>query len=276
MRTAIAGRYSVAMPSYPRILKSICSGRNIVLCNPPHETFAKAKQPKPASAVYDSQAAEVLHRVVKRKPVMFGFVLPRAFADGQDFRVLREEVTNAYADVSVVMLPDKAFGKAGQETALLIAHNLRKNRNRYYSANVSEEEWEAFLQTRKPFDEYETTALQRNENNRPILWHPPLQRLWDYLDDCPTLDAYAEVHRGIEYNRPVEECVFDTPQPYTRTGVQTMDGYLEAFVVKRHQYLSVNPEEMKYLAYQLPWKSSKGVGQHVTYKSRLLADCRGN
>ena len=202
----------------------------VVLCNPPHETFAKAEQPKPTTAVYDNQAAEVLHRVLKHKPPIIGFVLPRTFTDGQAFLALREEIVNTYNDVSVVVLPDKAFEKASQEVVLLMAHNLGERGQRYYSANVSEDEWESFLRTGRPFDEYETSTLSRHENGTPILWYPPLQKLWNYLADYPKLDAYAEIHRGIQYNSPVEASVFDTPQPDTRPGVSTQSGYMEALV----------------------------------------------
>ncbi len=230
---------------------------NIVLCNPPFEDFKNTDLGKPENAIYDTQAAEALHRVLLYPPKMLGFVLPRLFVDSPKYNSLREKIVENYKDIQVLTLPEKAFRETQTETALLIANNAAASSNRYFSANVSEAQWDKFRISRKPFDAHDSPSLKRNVKGSPLLWRPPLFEIWNYLEKNSKMNDVAEIHRGIEYSRPVKECVFDSPQPHTLPGLQVHDGYLEAYFVKSRQHLSVAPQEMLYKAYQLPWHRPK-------------------
>jgi len=229
----------------------------IVLCNPPFGDFTPPERLNlPAEALYRKEA-EALRRVLLQPPTFLGFVLPRTFLNSNVFRPLRQDIVTHYNDVSIVALPDSVFQKADQEVALLIAHNLSASNKRFRSILVNKEDYKNFIRADEPTWRAKTEVMPQAGVNDVRLWTTPLQHVWDALKGYPTLGDLANVHRGIEYNRPVKECVSDTPHPTFVPGLQIVKGYMEALVVKDYQHLCVDPQVMVRQTYLLPWNLPK-------------------
>jgi hypothetical protein len=265
-------RYSLILADYPnrdswRVAQAdaftdprfdqYLSEAGVVFCNPPYGTFSPEQQtylPKDATTYKESEA---LRRVMASRPPILGFVLPRTFLDRRDFRQLRLDIVARYSDVSVTVLPEKTFSYADSEVVLLLAHSLRHSGASYRSALVDKDDYEQFVTTGKPTWEEEHTTVLHRGNDDVILWRTPLQRVWDAVATLPHLGDFISLRRGIQYKLPVSECVSDDERDGFVPGVQTINGYLQAYTVQKHQYLCTQPEIMMALAYQLPWHQPK-------------------
>jgi hypothetical protein len=62
---------------------------------------------------------------------------------GQSYKRVREKIARRYQDIEIVSLPDKVFGKAQHETALVIGKRPREDGNitRVLHRKVSDQDW---------------------------------------------------------------------------------------------------------------------------------------
>lgn len=235
---------------------------NIVLCNPPFESFsaedrenygsfASKRKPKPL---------EVLKRVLENPPKLMGFVLPRTFVAGRDYRSVRSEIGSKYSSVEVLALPDRVFQHSESESALLVASGLN-------GFNVSLKTGE--LYTWHPTSTYEIVPSYQHEEFvedgeaalRDGLTISELKSIWDQTASMSRLEDVAEVRRGIQYKESFKHSlsplVSDEGGPGFALGVQKVKGFVEPYLVKDTLYLNVSQNAAITAIAQIPWAEPK-------------------
>jgi len=220
----------------------------IVLCNPPFSDLPERGTRARYRAGAAKRAVEALNRVMQHPPAQLGFVLPKAFVSGQEYRDARRRLAETYQELDVVALPDSVFKYSDVETALLIAHGARTSSPRRSVASVTKQDYERFLQTGTPTWREELPAKLIDAPNYPVFWRTPFWRVWETLERLPRLGDVAEVHRGIEQKNSREratELVSLTPVPGLRAGLVNVDSSFEPFVTPLLRYLSIDPAEIR-------------------------------
>jgi hypothetical protein len=160
--------------------------------------------------------------------------------------------------VEVVELPDRIFGAALIESALLIARDRRPAdaaRISLVSTEVADRDRVAFLKTGKVSV---LRSMERALDDPPTgeLWIPPLHSLWDYLRSRPTLDQRLEVHRGIEWQYEQDQAWSDGPKPGYRKGLQTARN-LKQYLLPPPVWLDCKPQSLRGNAIDYPWDEPK-------------------
>jgi hypothetical protein len=168
-----------------------------------------------------------------------------------------------YKDITLVELP-AIFTFSEAETVLLIAHGNQTSQPTWHSVIVEKKDYQQFIYTGRPTLQ---TAIPfnliRNGEERDILWHGRLQRVWDELASLPRLGDVADIHRGIEYKLSLEEnedrLVSGVPQEGFARGLRQVTDDFEPYIASSSTYLNMNPELMLYKAYKLPWDKPKVI-----------------
>jgi hypothetical protein len=263
-------RYSLILADYPnpdgwRIenadvfaslkLNSYLSDANIVLCNPPYGDFIPEQRRASSLIQSANKAVEALRRVLQRPPKMLGFVLPRVFVNGQSYRDIRQQIVSSYANIEVVALPDAPFQYSDAETILLIGHGERYKQARHVAKLVIKQDYQQFARTGEPT--WQTEWLSDDAN--PILWHTPLQRIWDTLAHLSRLEDMFDIHRGVQYKSSVAEHVSDIARSGFVAGLAKIAESLEPYNIVSFKYLDANSEMMLYEAYKRPWDKPKVI-----------------
>ncbi|MGO9171127.1 MAG: N-6 DNA methylase [Rhodomicrobium sp.] len=243
------------------VLQRRMGSNNVILCNPPFEAFTELERTKYAIArqCYSKPAA-VMTAALDAHPLALAFVLPRPFILDQQFSEQRRKVEQLYGDVELVELPDRIFGASTIESTLLIAREPRPPAPsfiRLRSTEVADRGRIAFLKTGE--------ITSQRESTRPVevpptgdLWIPPLQALWEYVRSLPRLDAYFDIHRGIEWKSGQDEAWSDQPHAGYRQGLHTARGTRQ-YVTPDPVWLDCRPERLLYKAIDLPWDRPKLV-----------------
>lgn len=246
----------------PRLPAELKKAR-VVLCNPPFERFSDDERSSYPDPIAPSKAVEALTRVLQQPPDLLGFVLPRAFRDGQSYRPARHQLVDTYEQLELVELPDTAFTHSSAETILLLAHGHTTGTLRLRAATVRKPDYERFLHTGEPSSKAESILPVAEAARAPALWVSALERVWQALAEYPNLGTVADVHRGIEYNVPLAknlpELVSTTPRPGFVSGLARVTDRFEPYIVPRHVYLNTSPELMLYAVYRLPWSRPKVI-----------------
>ena len=108
------------------VLTDRLQGQAVILCNPPFEAFNQTDRDTYALARQTySKPVAVLDAALAARPLALAFVLPRPFIQDRQFAEQRRQIEVLYGSVELVELPDRIFGAAVIESALLIARNLR-------------------------------------------------------------------------------------------------------------------------------------------------------
>jgi hypothetical protein len=239
----------------------------IVLSNPPHEDFNSGERP---DGSHHNRAAEALRRVLIHPPKLLGFVMPLSFVDGNDYKVLRQQLVENYPDITVTSLPDNVFGKASQQTALIAAHRLDLDKSkRYIFASVSADDYRnTFRTTGKATITEERETLPQSADGSPVIWQKPageLKILWDFLASYPTLGDFAELHRGFEWKTKEGEtsstssAVSNVEREGFSPGLHKADDSVEDYVATQVSYLDVRPESILYKPRQWKWDQPKAL-----------------
>ncbi len=240
---------------------------NLILCNPPFESFTEAERaryPRIAARSFN-KAAAVLGAVLDRPPVGLGFVLPRAFIDKPSFSEERRRVEKLYADIELVALPERTFKVSSIESCLLIAQSPRiadrARRTSLRSSVVTSRDRSAFLHSGKITT---SRTQERPFDGRPSgnLWVRELEDLWRYLGDYPTLGSLVDIHRGIEWKERQSLAVSAEPKPGYRKGLHSANS-VRPFVLGKTVWLDVRRERLLYDAVDLPWHRPKLVANAV-------------
>ena len=174
---------------------------NIVLCNPPFESFSEDERGRYDNLFSVRKPAEILSRVLQNPPELLGFVLPRVFLKGRGYRKLRSQLGNTYASVELLALPERVFQHSRAETVLLLAYGRGQGIVRLRAGEVYEGDHKGFysIQPSYEFDEHVEDAGRVFEHG---MWRPPLNEVWQATANLKRLSDVSSVHRGIEYNLP--------------------------------------------------------------------------
>lgn len=231
----------------------------VILCNPPFEAFSQTDRDAYALAQQSySKPVAVLDAALAARPRALAFVLPRPFIQDRQFAEQRRKVEALYGSVELVELPDRIFGAAVIESALLIARDLRPAQAdtiALLSTEVADQDRLAFLKTGKVTIQ---RALERPVGNpaKGDLWIPPLHTLWAHLAHNPILGERLEVHRGIEWNYAQDQAWSSDEQPGYRRGYATARN-LKQYVLPRSVWLDCRPETLRGNAINHPWDEPK-------------------
>src|SRR6266404_776792 len=243
---------------------------SVVLCNPPFEKFDSDYRESHAISSF-RKGAEALVRVLEFPPPMLGFVLPRSFIDGQDYRIARAGVDKTYNHIETVRLPDNTFVHSNVEPILLIAYGKRTSHPTRRSTLVEKPDYKHFKRTYEPTWSVENPLPSTYGGPALIFWSTPLQRVWDALLHSAKFESIADPHRGIEYNISVEKnesLLFSEDwKPGFTKGLRNVPASgLEPYLIKRHIYLNMDERYMLYKAYRLPWDQPKVIANAARIK----------
>jgi hypothetical protein len=234
---------------------------NVIICNPPFESFTAEERIRYPEAFRRSAAKPiaVLNAVLDAKPLAIGFVLPEPFIRGKQYAAQRRRIEQMYAEVELVSLPDRTFNASVIRSSLLIARALRDPaaepaRTSIRCAVVSERERDAFLSTGQ-------LSVVR-EQTRPLagtgdLWIEELADVWSYLQSADTLGEIAAVHRGIEWRSDQAAAVRNHAQPGFVPGIHASGAMRMFATTGAPVWLDARPERLMYKAINLPWSEPK-------------------
>jgi hypothetical protein len=241
------------------VLTERLRGRKVILCNPPFESFSQADRERYALARQTySKPVAVLDAALAARAQAIAFVLPRPFIQDRQFSEQRRKIEALYGSVELVELPDRIFGAAAIESALLIARDLRPeqaNTIALLSTEVADRDRLAFLKTGKVTVQ---RGLKRQVGATPLgnLWIPPLHTLWAHVARNPTLDECLKVHRGIEWTYSQSHASSPEAKPGYRPGLITARD-LRQYMLPNPVWLDCRPDVLRHNAINLPWARPK-------------------
>lgn len=238
-------------------------GARIVLCNPPFEDFKKAEKAKYGSSVGTSKPHDVLERVLRHshKDACLGFVLPRAFVDGQSYRQVRRELAERFGSIDLVALPDKVFRYAEVETVLLLAHSPEPHdRTRVHFSEVFKPQLPQFLDS-GAVERTDAAAFSSVEAETKGLHVPVMQEIWEYLAHLPKLGSIAEIHRGVEWQPSADKSKYASPKekPGWWRGLWNIEEGFEAFSPPKPCWLNPDPKYRRRNSWDFPWAKPKVI-----------------
>lgn len=241
------------------VLQERMRGQNVILCNPPFESFAANERALyPIANQSYSKPVAVLAAALDARPLALAFVLPRPFILDRQFAEQRRTIEKLYGDVELVELPDRIFGASGIESALLVAREPRPPAPAIItlrSTEVSDRDRLAFLQTGKTTTERQLVRPV-DEPASGDLWVPPLQALWKFLAATPQLGRHFTIHRGIEWKSAQDAAWSTQRHGGYRRGLHTARGARQ-FLSARPVWLDCRPERLLYSAIDLRWEKPK-------------------
>jgi hypothetical protein len=268
-------RYSLILADYPnpdgwkideddvfesKLFAEHLQAANIVLSNPPYASFSAEERKRYTALRSPDKAAEALLRVLDNPPLMLGFLLPRSFIDSRIYRTARQQLADAYEEISLIALPDNAFRYSEVETAIVMAHGtIPKTKRVWYSSFVAKQDYDKFALT-GAFTWSEREEVQVPIPPDPQLWQTPLyKQLHKHIAGLPVLGEYVDIHQGVQYLEPVKQYVSDRPQLGYIPGIHNVSDGLEPYVVRDHKYLRVSPELMRRKAHERAWDKPKVI-----------------
>lgn len=233
--------------------------QTIILCNPPFEAFSTDDRDKYSLArrTYSKPIA-VLDAAIAAAPLAMAFVLPRPFIQDRQFAGQRRQIERLYGSVELVELPDRIFGAAATESALLIARDRQIPQTKkisLVSTEVADRDRLAFLKTGK-------VSVQRSADRvaadppRGDLWIPPLETVWAHFSGRRRLSDLLISHRGIEWNYEQDLAWSRDPEPGYRRGLHTARS-LKQFVLPQPVWLDCRKESLRGNAIEHPWDKPK-------------------
>lgn len=228
---------------------------DIILCNPPFESFTDNERRK-YRGTNGSKAIFALEIALKVKPSALGFVVPRALLVDRSYRELRRQVETCYREIELVSLPDGVFNVSEADTALLIAREplTATRQQRVRSSEVFDRDIKLFMQTGAPSRTRDSVRLQPGMHGD--LWLPPLSSLWEYLSMNPRVDALVHGHWGLRWNGG-EQSFRSRPKPAIGWSLGVLNSVdLNQFKLGHVSYLDTRAAEV-YGALDLPWSQPK-------------------
>ena len=265
-----------------------------VLCNPPFENLDKASQTR-YSVSTPRQPAALLKHVLKHlhPDGVLGFVLPQQqMLDGQGYRLIREILVERFEHIELLSLPDRAFKHAQAETVVLLALSPRQHglhRANVVHRKVDYRDWPAFR------TKHEVTREDESVIGVPgaakSLAIPDLAGIWDKLSNFQSLESVAELHRGIEWCKPISDrkeqgpknladIVRDSHSTGFHLGVPP-GAKLEMYLTPPLKYLSMRPADERGNSYDHPWDqpkiiANKNRNSRGRWRLAAFVDARGD
>ncbi|HEY6242566.1 MAG TPA: N-6 DNA methylase [Pyrinomonadaceae bacterium] len=243
----------------------------VVLCNPPFGKFAPDEREhyQPSSS---EKPAELLNKVLEslHPGGVLGFVLPRIIVDGRSYSNVRRRLVDRFAQIELTVLPDKAFD-ADSEIGLLIATEpIPHDACRLISRKVKDDHkaWREFeLGHQVTSDHVVVLGAEKAASSFAV---PDLPEVWDYLSSYEVLNQVAELHRGIEWNKPLTKngketgnrakLIHEEPSAGFIPGVAPQSAF-NVFQTPRTWFLNTQPANQRRNAYKHPWHKPKAILQ---------------
>jgi hypothetical protein len=239
----------------------------VVLCNPPFEDFTQSERESYGRGILSvHKPYEVIRRVLKHPPAMFGFVVPKSAILGGKYSDLQDHIARTYKNIETVALPDRIFAFSDQETMLVLASEQnRATKTKIFTRTfwVREDYRRHFRETGR-LPEGIGKITSRSTHIAPIsLWNVPLSDIWDYLKSNPKLKDIADVHRGIEWNISLKTnrsiLISSDPMPGFKEGLDKVPGKIEAYWAQGFVYLNMDDRYRRTNAHSLPWDRPKVI-----------------
>jgi type I restriction-modification system DNA methylase subunit len=239
----------------------------VVLCNPPFEDFTMAERDSYVDNIRNvHKPYEVLRRVLEQPPDMLGFVLPKSAIMGGRYFDLQDHIARNYKNIETIALPDRIFAFSDQETILVLASERDESSKADVSIRtfwVRENDRLAFLETAQ-LPKAIGKSVNRSGHTKSIsLWYPPLSDIWDYLMGNPKLQAITEIHRGIEWNIPLNEnrnkLISNEQKTGFKKGLDKVPGKIAPFWAEGFVYINVDEKFRRRRAHSFPWDKPKVI-----------------
>ena len=242
-------------------LEPLIGKTNIFVGNPPFEPLegVKPEIPKPK---------ELLRKLLPRLPegALFGFVLPRAFLDGTDYRAERQIFHDSFDVLSITTLPDRIFKYSDAETAVFIAkkHTASKLPKTIFRQVRESDRNEFRLYSKPTFDDVVPSSYFTERMQGRFLV-PPLREIWERLEKNPKLENIAQIKTGVQYEPGLlekcpEEIVREKPFPDAVPGIFRVTQGFQQYATSDVMYMSKRKEHRRKAvpgAWHLDWKKPK-------------------
>lgn len=250
----------------------------VVLCNPPFSDAPSRGSSSRNQTGAAKRAVEALNRVLRQPPAQLGFVLPKVFVSGQEYRDARRRLISAYQEIDVITLPDTVFQYSDVETALLIAHSKTEGSPRRRVASVSKPDYERFLQEGTPTWCEELPLSLVDAIGAPVFWRTPLWNIWETIAKAPRLGDVAEVHRGYQYKVSLREQGTLVYSAESREGflpgLLNLNSNFEPYMALGFTYLNNNPEFIQFETYKHPWTAQKVIVNSARLRAAPVSSLR--
>ncbi|MGV8955971.1 MAG: hypothetical protein ACOH2M_33065 [Cypionkella sp.] len=197
-----------------------------------------------------------------------GFVLPQGFIRQKQYAELRQALADRYDRIELTALPDRIFQRAGLESAVIIATDLRDTGTKELpihlrSVEVSDQSRTEFLSTGKVTAERRRTKIVRSGE----LWIGALEELWEYLEDYPVLGSCAELYRGLQWKSQSAGWSKRPREGFARGVLKPADSLVQ-FGIATTVFVDLRDESALYPGpLTRPWKEPK-VLVNVARRSR--------
>lgn len=242
----------------------------VVLCNPPFGNF-EGEERRHYQFSSPHKPGELLNRVLDdlHPGAVLGFVLPRVIVDGKGYTKVRERLAERFANIELLVLPDRAFDSDSEIGVLVATEPIPHVACRLVSRKVNDnaKDWKQFELRHEVSSEH--IVLLGTPEASESFSVPDLPQVWDYLSSHHTLNEVAELHRGLEWNKPL------TTKGGAETGNRAKlvrrepaEGYLRGvapqtilnvFQTPETCYLSAREEDQRRNAYKHPWQKPKAI-----------------
>lgn len=241
-----------------RALERRIKTADVILCNPPFESFNSNERRKyvDAARTNGSKAIFALEVALRATPSALGFVVPRALLVDRSYRDLRRRVEACYREIELVSLPDGVFNVSEADTALLIARDplTVTRRQNVRSSEVFDSDIKTFMRMGAPSRMRESVRGQPGVKGD--LWLPPLFSLWEYLNVNPRVGSLVHGHWGLRWNGG-EQSSRSRLKPAAGWSLGVLNSNdLSQFKLGELSYLDTRKAEV-YGALDLPWSQPK-------------------
>jgi hypothetical protein len=239
-------------------LESRIKAADVILCNPPFESFTgdERRKYREAAQTNGSKAILALEVALRAKPSALGFVVPRALLVDRSYRDLRRQVEAYYREIELVSLPDGVFNVSEADTALLIAREplTVKRQQHVRSSEVFDRDIKTFKLTGVPSRTRD--SVRWHPGAEGDLWLLPLSSLWEYLSVNPRVGAFMHGHWGLRWSGGDQSSRSRlTPATGWSLGVLNSHDFSQ-FKLGKISYLDTREAEV-YGALDLPWSEPK-------------------
>ncbi len=276
----------------PGALTNKLKRAGVVLCNPPFSDFNpeerqlyQVSSPKKPVALLD-RVLDDLH-----SSGVIGFVLPRNAADGQGYKNIRKRLAERFASLELTLLPDKAFDSDSEIGLLIATEPIPHKGCRIVNLKVNDtiDDWTRFeLRHEVSFKQEAHVEVERTVETLIL---PELLEVWDFLRNYPKLKDFAELHRGIEWNKLLidpktrketgwrDKLVLKKPAKGFQLGVAPRTNF-NVFEVPQMYYLSLRAEDERGNSFQREWERPKAIVNKSTrsrgrWRMAAFADSEG-
>lgn len=242
-------------PSFERELRRA----SVVLCNPPFEDFKPAERARYKDLRSTSKPVEILLRVLDDPPKLLGFVLPRVFINGQQYRRVREKLDAIYSTIELLSLPDHVFRHSEAETVLLMAWQVDTQSLPLITGEVTKSDLLEFYSSGRP--SFEDEICDKKSRSKDT-WQPQrLRKLWDATKALRRFGELADIHRGIEYKKRLDrhraELFSSKPGPGFARGIPATENFIRPYTVTDSVFLCTAPDQLKGNAIEHAWRETK-------------------